>query len=91
MTASDLLVFAPAEQARPAQQLAHGLRQQGYSVARDILSHDQAAAYASAKRMNFKYLAVVASEEENVELICLADGQARQISWQQACQHGLEL
>lgn len=88
---SDLLVFAAGEQLRPAQQLAHKLRQQGYSVARDILPREQAAAHEYAKRMNFKYLAVVAAEDENVELICLADGQSRQVAWQQVYRDGFEL
>lgn len=89
--ATDLLIYATGDQQRPAQQLACKLRQQGYSVARDILPRDQAATVEYAKQMNFKYLAVVAGEEDDVELICLADGQSRQIPRQQLDQNGLEL
>jgi len=88
---TDLLIYAVTEQLRPAQQLACKLRQQGHSVARDILPREKAAAVEYAKQMNFKYLAVVAGEAEPVELLCLADGQSKQISWQQACQDGFEL
>ncbi len=89
--ATDLLIYASSAQLRPAQQLACRLRQQGYSVARDILPRDKQAAIDYAKQMNFKYLAVVAGEEDDVELICLADGQIRQFPWQQLHQDGLEL
>jgi len=89
--ATDLLIFAVGNQLRPAQQLAHKLRQQGYSVARDILPRDLAAAKDYARQMNFKYLAVVAGEADAVELINLVDGQPQQVPWQQLIQHGLEL
>ncbi len=88
---TDLLIYATDEQQRQAQQLACKLRQQGYSVARDILSREQAAAVEYAKQMNFKYLAIVAGEGNDVELICLCDGQSRHIPWQQIDQNGLEL
>jgi len=88
---TDLLVYATSEQLRPAQQLARKLRQQGYSVARDILPRNQADAIEYAKQMNFRYLGVVGGEADPVELICLEDGQSRQIAWQQIIQNGLEL
>ncbi len=88
---TDLLIFAVGNQLRPAQKLARKLRQQGYSVARDILPRDLAAAKDYARQMNFKYLAVVAGEDDAVELINLADGRPQQVPWQQLIQHGLEL
>ena len=88
---TDLLIFASGKQLRPAQQLAHKLRQQGCSVARDILPRDLEAAVDYAKQMNFSYLAVVAGEEDDVELICLADGRKQLLPWRQLYQSGLEL
>lgn len=88
---SDLLIYATGRQLRPAQRLACKLRQQGYSVARDILPRERQEALEYAKQMNFKYLAVVAGEEDDVELTCLADGQSRIFPWQQVYQNGLKL
>ena len=87
---TDLLIFAAGGQLRPAQQLAYRLRQKGCSVARDILPRDLETAADYARQMNFRYLAVVAGEEDDVELICLADGRKQQLSWRQLYQNGLE-
>jgi ATP phosphoribosyltransferase regulatory subunit len=59
---SDLLIYASTGQLRTAQQLACRLRQQGYSVARDILPRSREEALEYAKTMNYKYLAVVSGE-----------------------------
>ncbi|HEY5672774.1 MAG TPA: ATP phosphoribosyltransferase regulatory subunit [Malonomonas sp.] len=86
---SDLLIFAAGDQLRPAQQLACQLRKLGYSVARDILPRSREAALDYAKYMNYKYMAVVAGENEVVELIDLTTGQQQQIPWSQLYQNGL--
>jgi ATP phosphoribosyltransferase regulatory subunit len=90
-SSTDLLVFASGSHLLPAQRLARKLRQQGYSVARDILPREQDAALEYARLMNFKYMAIVAGEEDDVELICLKDDQSRQVPWQQAIKDGFKI
>ncbi|MCK4691539.1 MAG: ATP phosphoribosyltransferase regulatory subunit [Desulfuromonadales bacterium] len=89
--ATDLLIYATADQLRPAQQLAHRLREQGYSVARDILPRTRQQALEFARKMNYRYLALVNGQEDEVLLICLADDRRQQLPWQEIYQNGLEL
>ena len=79
----DLLIFSTGENLRTAQQLACKLRNQGYSVARDIINRPQSAALEYARQMNYRFMAVVAGENHDIELISLADGESRSVSWQQ--------
>ncbi len=79
----DLLIFSTGENLRAAQQLAYQLRKQGYSVARDILDRTREDALEYARKMNFRFMAVVAGEERDVEMISLPDGGQKQVSWQQ--------
>ena len=89
---SDLLIFATPGQLRPAQLLARKLREQGYSVARDILPRTKKQAVEYARQMNFRYLAVVAGQQETVELIKLGEkSPAKKIPWLDIFQNGLEL
>ncbi len=79
----DLLIFSTGENLRTAQQLACKLRNQGYSVARDIINRPQSEALEYARQMNYRFMAVVAGENQDVELISLGDGESRSVSWQQ--------
>ncbi|MFO7576352.1 MAG: ATP phosphoribosyltransferase regulatory subunit [Pelovirga sp.] len=79
----DLLVFSRGSDLRSAQKLACGLRQRGYSVARDILKRTEDETLVYARQMNYRYLAISAGEHQDVELICLADGSRRVLSWHQ--------
>ena len=79
----DLLIFSTGENLRNAQKLAYQLRKQGYSVARDILDRTQEEALDYARQMNYRFLAVVAGEDRDVEIISLHDGEQKQVSWQQ--------
>jgi len=88
---SDLLLFATVGQLRPAQQLARRLREQGYSVARDILPRSQEQALDYARHLNYRYLAVIGGEKDPVQLIKLEDNSARKIPWQKVFQDGLKL
>jgi len=88
---SDLLLFATGGQLRPAQQLARRLREQGYAVARDILPRTQDQALDYARHQNYRYLAVVGGENDEVQLIKLEDNSSRQISWQKIFRDGLKL
>lgn len=88
---TDLLIYAVTDQLRPAQQLAHRLREQGYSVARDILPRTRKQTLEFARKMNYRYLALVSGQEDEVILVRLADDRRQQFSWQEIYQNGLEL
>ncbi|MFK5925033.1 MAG: ATP phosphoribosyltransferase regulatory subunit [Desulfuromusa sp.] len=87
----DLLIFSTGENLRVAQELACQFRQLGYTVARDILDRPQAEALEYARQMNYRFMAVVAGEDQDVELISLSDGEKKQVSWQQLKQKEFEL
>lgn len=87
----DLLIFSTGENLRAAQKLACQLRKQGYSVARDILDRTREDALGYAKKMNYRFMAVVAGEECDVEMISLLDGEQKQVSWQEINQNDFEL
>ena len=87
----DLLIFSTGENLRSAQKLACQLRKQGYSVARDILDRTQEEALDYARQMNYRFMAVVAGEDREVEIISLLNGEKKQISWQQLNQSNFEL
>jgi len=71
---TDILLFSSGEDKAPAQRLAAVLREQGYSVARDIIGRDQAASLDYARRMHYRYLLVVDPAEDEMILIRTADG-----------------
>ena len=87
----DLLIFATGKNLRAAQQLACQLRKCGYSVARDILDRTQAEALEYARQMNYRTMAVVAGSDRDVEIISLAEGTQKLVSWQQLNQNDFEL
>jgi ATP phosphoribosyltransferase regulatory subunit len=87
----DLLIFSTGENLRTAQQLACKLRNRGYSVARDIIKRPQSAALEYARQMNYRYMAVVAGENHDIELISLGDGESRSVSWPQLEQDAFEI
>ncbi len=87
----DLLIFATGKNLRAAQQLACQLRKCGYSVARDILDRTQAEALEYARQMNYRTMAVVAGSDRDVEMISLAEGTQKLVSWQQLNQNDFEL
>ncbi len=85
----DLLIFATGENLRAAQEVACALRSDGYSVARDILKRSQDEALSYARQMNFRYLAVVAAQTENIEVINVNDGSSETLSLAQLQRQGL--
>ncbi len=91
VTSSDLLIFSTGENLRAAQQLACQLRKSGYSVSRDILDRTQAEALEYARQMNYRYLAVVAGGDRDVEIISLLEGTKKPVSWQQLKQSNFKL
>ncbi|MEN8729348.1 MAG: ATP phosphoribosyltransferase regulatory subunit [Desulfuromonadales bacterium] len=72
---TDILLFSSGQDKAPAQRLAAVLREQGYSVARDIIGRDQAASLDYARRTHYRYLLVIGSAEEEMTLIRTADGE----------------
>jgi ATP phosphoribosyltransferase regulatory subunit len=80
---SDLLVYSTGDNLRAAQKLAHLLRQRGYKVARDIIKRQIDETLVYARQMNYRYVAVIATEDLEIELIKLTDSSRRRIGWQQ--------
>ncbi len=72
---TDFLLFSSGKDKSTAQRLAATLREQGYSVARDIIERDQAASLDYARRMHYRCLLVVDSNTEELTLIRTADGE----------------
>ncbi|SEA00985.1 histidyl-tRNA synthetase [Desulfuromusa kysingii] len=87
----DLLIFSTGTSLRAAQSLACQLRKQGYSVARDILDRTQEEALNYARQMNYRYMAVVAGQGQDIEMISLADGKQKTVSWEQLDQQHVVL
>ncbi len=79
----DLLIFAAGKNLRAAQTLACRLRKLGYSVSRDMLDRSQEDALAYARKMNYRYLAVVEDDVQDITLTALEDGSTKVLSWSQ--------
>ncbi len=77
---TDFLLFSSGQEKIPAQRLAATLRNQGYSVARDIIERDRSASFDYARRMHYRYLLVLDSAEEELTLISTADEQETKVS-----------
>ena len=72
---TDILLFSSGHDKAPAQRLALALRNQGYSVARDIIERDQEASLDYARRMHYRYLLVFNTSQEGLTLIHTTDGK----------------
>ncbi len=72
---TDILLFCPARDKAPAQRLAAALREQGYSVARDIIARDRQASFDYARRMQFRCLLVMNATNDGLTLQHTADGR----------------
>jgi ATP phosphoribosyltransferase regulatory subunit len=77
---TDILLFSSGQDKAPAQRLAAALRNQGYSVARDIIERDQAESLDYAKRMHYRYLLVLEASQEEQTLIRTADGETTKVA-----------
>jgi len=85
----DLLIFSTGENLKLAQELACNMRHRGYSVARDIIDRSQDEALEYARQMKYRFLAVVAGENQDVELVSVQDGSREKLSWEQIQQINL--
>ena len=80
---TDVLIFARSKDLRPAQKLARGLRQRGFSVARDIIDRPLEASLDYARKTGFKTLLAVGGERDEVSVISISDGEKRSISYRE--------
>ncbi|MGK2943469.1 MAG: ATP phosphoribosyltransferase regulatory subunit [Desulfuromonadales bacterium] len=77
---TDILLFSSGLDKAPAQRLAAALRDQGHSVARDIIERDQAASFDYALRMHYRYLLVLNASKEELNLIRTSDGKETSVT-----------
>lgn len=77
---TDILLFSSGQDKAPAQRLAVTLRNQGYSVARDIIERNQTDSLDYAKRMHYRYLLVLEASQEELTLVRTADGKETRVT-----------
>ncbi|MDT8422110.1 MAG: ATP phosphoribosyltransferase regulatory subunit, partial [Desulfuromonadales bacterium] len=65
---TDILLFSSGHDKAPAQRIAAALRNQGHSVARDIIERGQLASLDYARRMHYRYLLVLNTSQEELTL-----------------------
>ena len=75
----------------PAQKLARGLRQRGFSVARDIIDRSLEESLNYARKTDFRALLEVGSEQDDVRIIRLNDGQERNVSYRELLSESFKL
>ena len=77
---TDILLFSSGLDKAPAQRLAAALRNQGHSVARDIIERDQVTSFDYARRMHYRYLLVLNASKEELNLIRTSDGKETSVT-----------
>jgi ATP phosphoribosyltransferase regulatory subunit len=85
---SDVLIFQAGSNKQPAQRAAQALRQQGYSVARDIIERQLEDSIQYAHKMNYRFVMVVGGPDDTVRLIRLADDMEQQIPYRSLLAEG---
>jgi len=88
---TDVLIFARGKDLRPAQKLARGLRQRGFSVARDIIARPLAESLDYARKTDFRMLLAVGGEQDEVTVIRVRDGQERKVAYRQLLSESFKL
>jgi len=90
-TARDFLLFNRRDDRREVLEVAHLLRSQGYTAARDIIRREYDSSLEYARRMNIRCMLVIG--DESAEGGCLAvrirDGRTIPVSSEQLHQNGL--
>lgn len=81
VSSTDVLIFQNGKDKRPAQQAARKLRERGYSAARVIIARELENTLDYAQKMNYRFVMVIGSQNDNVQLIRLADGSEKQIPY----------
>jgi ATP phosphoribosyltransferase regulatory subunit len=72
---SDILLLSVGPDNTSAHRLATALRNQDYSVARDIISRDRQASLAYARRMHYRNLLIVDQKLDKLTLVSTVDGR----------------
>jgi len=80
---TDVLIFARGGDLRPAQKLARGLRERGFSVARDIIKRSLGESLEYARKNNYQTLVAVAGEQDEVRVTHLGDGRERTLAYRE--------
>lgn len=88
---TDVLIFARGAELLPAQKLARGLRQRGFSVARDIIDRPLEDALDYARKTDFRALLAVGGEQDEVRIIRLNDGQERNVPYRELLSKSFKL
>jgi ATP phosphoribosyltransferase regulatory subunit len=80
LKSTDILICEPGSDKSLAQRIAKTLRQQGYSVARDMLERplDQTIDYAM--KMNYRFVMIIGPDNESVTLHALSDGSEQMVT-----------
>jgi len=90
-TARDFLLFNRRDDRREVLEVAHLLRAQGYTAARDIIRREYESSLEYARRMNIRCMLVIG--DESADGGCLAvrirDGRTIPVSSEQLHQNGL--
>jgi ATP phosphoribosyltransferase regulatory subunit len=90
-TARDFLLFNSQEDRREVLQVAHLLREQGYTAARDIIRREFNASLEYARRMNIRCMLVIGDGTGygNYRAVRVLDGCSVRVSKEQLQQNGL--
>jgi ATP phosphoribosyltransferase regulatory subunit len=90
-TARDFLLFNCRDDRREVLEVAHLLRSQGYTAARDIIRREHDSSLEYARRMNIRCMLIVG--DDSVSSGCVAvrvrDGHRIPVSKEQLQQNGL--
>jgi ATP phosphoribosyltransferase regulatory subunit len=89
-TARDFLLFNRRDDRREVLEVAHLLRSQGYTAARDIIRRDYDSSLEYARRMNFRCMLVVGDDSAGeCRAVRTRDGRTLPLTMEQLQQNGL--
>lgn len=90
-TARDFLLFNCRDDRREVLEVAHLLRSQGYTAARDIIRRDYASSLEYARRMNIRCMLVIDNEPGvgSYRAVRIRDGRTISVFKEQLKQFGL--
>lgn len=90
-TTRDFLLFNRRDDRREVLEVAHLLRSQGYTAARDIIRRDYDSSLEYARRMNFRCMLVVGDDSAGggCRAVRTRDGRTLTLTMEQLQQNGL--
>lgn len=80
LKSTDILICQTSDDKALAQRLARALRQQGYSVARDMLKRDFEQTLDYATKMNFRFVLTIGPDSAPATLRAIADGSEQTVA-----------